>query len=128
MPSAGKARVTSAHSRSTAIGAVFFSTSGAMRRAPIGDDPRRLLGKTAVALRPADDLVEPGERRLRVADDARRIRVAAADLQRIGIDLHDLGVAIAGTVQFSVTWSPVSQPMNSTRSALWTMRLAGGAE
>jgi hypothetical protein len=53
--------------------------------------------------------------------------VAAPDFERIGLDLHDR-VLSGGICQFSVTWSPVSQPMNSTKSALCTMRLAGGAE
>ena len=37
------------------------------RRAPIGDDPRRLLGKPGIAWRTPDHLSEPGQRRFRVA-------------------------------------------------------------
>ena len=38
------------------------------------------------------DLVQPSQGRLRVADEPCRVRVAAPDLQRIGVDLHDLRV------------------------------------
>ena len=60
--------------------------------APVGDDPRGFLGVGTVADRTSDDLVEPGQRRLRVADDAGRVRIGAADLERVGLDLDDPGV------------------------------------
>jgi hypothetical protein len=61
--------------------------------APIADDPRRLIGETAIADRgttiSADDLDEPSNACFRVADNAGRIRIAAPDFQGIGLDLHD---------------------------------------
>ena len=98
MPSAGNARVTSAHSRSTRIGAVSFSTSGD-RRAPIRDDARRLLDKAAVAHRPADELVEPGQCCLWIADDTRRVRVARP-ISSGSASICTIVVSRGGTVQF----------------------------
>ena len=63
------------------------------RGAPVGDDARGLLGETGIARRFPDHFVQTGQGCLRVANDTRRVRVAAPNFQGIGIDLHDLCVA-----------------------------------
>ena len=90
MPSAGNALVTSVHSRSTRIGVLSSLANGAIVerqsatiRAASSAKPRSRAGRPTASSKPS-------ERRLGIADHPDRIRIAAPDFERVGVDLHDL--------------------------------------
>ena len=73
------------------IGVALLASSGA-RLAPGGDDAGGAIGERGIAGGLADRRVELRQRHLRIAHQAECVRVAAAKLQRIDVDLHHLGI------------------------------------
>ena len=92
MPSSGSARVISAHRRSGRIDAALLASSGARCFAPGRHDTRGAIGECGIACRFAQRGQQLRQRGLWITHQAQGAWIAAAQFQRIDVDLHHFGV------------------------------------